>query len=384
MPLESATYIDGLVSTNPTTGDALSAGDDHIRLIKAALKASFPAIGGAVAASHTELDRAVDQAGTLGSYTLVTSAGQRDVIFTNTNGTLTVQVTDTAKANPTTVLTITETGVVTFVAGVTGTTGTFTGAFSAVSAAITNAVTAASATLTGALSAASATLTGALSAASAAITNGITAASVTLTGAMSSATATVSGLLTAGSATITGALSAASASISGALSAGATTLSGALSGTTASFTGDVTAVGVNSSADITATGTAKIKPTAAGIEFSDLTVQTTAAPAAYSPSGTLSIPLNSSLPIGAGALVLKAGQVGDGSTSVGQHDVTFATAFPTACVAVVASPAAADTSPQRLYMAVRSRSTTGFTLVFQDSSGDTTKPDRFNWIAIGY
>jgi len=55
MGLETATYIDGLVATNPTLGDPVSAGDDHLRLIKAAVKASFPNIAGAVAASHSEL-----------------------------------------------------------------------------------------------------------------------------------------------------------------------------------------------------------------------------------------------------------------------------------------------------------------------------------------
>lgn len=42
MGLESATWVDDLVSTNPVTGDDVSVGDDHIRLIKAALKATFP------------------------------------------------------------------------------------------------------------------------------------------------------------------------------------------------------------------------------------------------------------------------------------------------------------------------------------------------------
>jgi len=42
MGLESATYIEGLVASNPEGDDPKSQGDDHIRLIKSALQASFP------------------------------------------------------------------------------------------------------------------------------------------------------------------------------------------------------------------------------------------------------------------------------------------------------------------------------------------------------
>jgi hypothetical protein len=42
MALESATYISGLVTTNPTGSDSISQGDDHIRLIKTVLKNSLP------------------------------------------------------------------------------------------------------------------------------------------------------------------------------------------------------------------------------------------------------------------------------------------------------------------------------------------------------
>ena len=42
MALESGTYIKDLVSTNPPGTDAISQGDDHIRLIKSVLQNSFP------------------------------------------------------------------------------------------------------------------------------------------------------------------------------------------------------------------------------------------------------------------------------------------------------------------------------------------------------
>jgi hypothetical protein len=59
MPLESATYISDLVSTNPAVADATNQGDDHIRLIKAAIKASFPNVNGAVTATPTQLNSVV-------------------------------------------------------------------------------------------------------------------------------------------------------------------------------------------------------------------------------------------------------------------------------------------------------------------------------------
>jgi hypothetical protein len=47
MALESATYIDGLVTSNPTGSDNISQGDEHIRLIKTVLKNSLPNVTGA-------------------------------------------------------------------------------------------------------------------------------------------------------------------------------------------------------------------------------------------------------------------------------------------------------------------------------------------------
>lgn len=42
MGLETATYLSDLVSTNPLSTDKKKQGDDHLRLIKAALQATFP------------------------------------------------------------------------------------------------------------------------------------------------------------------------------------------------------------------------------------------------------------------------------------------------------------------------------------------------------
>jgi hypothetical protein len=56
MALESGTYIDSLNASNPASTDALSAADDHLRLIKSTVKATLPNVTGAVTATHTELN----------------------------------------------------------------------------------------------------------------------------------------------------------------------------------------------------------------------------------------------------------------------------------------------------------------------------------------
>lgn len=56
MGLETATYINSLVETNPVANDPKNQGDDHIRLLKSALKNTFPNIGGAVTVAATELN----------------------------------------------------------------------------------------------------------------------------------------------------------------------------------------------------------------------------------------------------------------------------------------------------------------------------------------
>lgn len=56
MGLETGTYISDLVSTNPLGSDAKSTADDHLRLIKSCVKATFPNVSGAVTPTHTELN----------------------------------------------------------------------------------------------------------------------------------------------------------------------------------------------------------------------------------------------------------------------------------------------------------------------------------------
>ncbi len=57
MPLESATYIDGLNSANPAGTDQVAQSDDHLRLIKSTLKATFPNLTGPVTATQDTLNQ---------------------------------------------------------------------------------------------------------------------------------------------------------------------------------------------------------------------------------------------------------------------------------------------------------------------------------------
>lgn len=53
MALESATYVSGLVDTNPSGSDSISQGDDHLRLIKSVLKNTLPNADEAINGVHT-------------------------------------------------------------------------------------------------------------------------------------------------------------------------------------------------------------------------------------------------------------------------------------------------------------------------------------------
>lgn len=55
MALETASYVANLVQTNPDGSDARSTADDHLRLIKAALKRTFPNLDAAVSLSAAQI-----------------------------------------------------------------------------------------------------------------------------------------------------------------------------------------------------------------------------------------------------------------------------------------------------------------------------------------
>lgn len=62
MTVESASFISDLNSSYPAATDPKSEGDDHLRLIKSAVKATFPNVTGAVTATHTELNSVASKA----------------------------------------------------------------------------------------------------------------------------------------------------------------------------------------------------------------------------------------------------------------------------------------------------------------------------------
>jgi microcystin-dependent protein len=63
MALETASYIDGLVATNPLGSDPLADADGHIRLVKSALKATFPNITGPVTVTQDSLNSPLPSGG---------------------------------------------------------------------------------------------------------------------------------------------------------------------------------------------------------------------------------------------------------------------------------------------------------------------------------
>lgn len=56
MSLETATYINGLVVTNPPDSDPKSQGAGHFRLVKSTIKNTFPNVTGAVTPTHVEIN----------------------------------------------------------------------------------------------------------------------------------------------------------------------------------------------------------------------------------------------------------------------------------------------------------------------------------------
>ena len=56
MGLETGTFIDDLVGSNPAATDGLAQADDHLRLIKTVLKTTFPNVNGAVTATPAQLN----------------------------------------------------------------------------------------------------------------------------------------------------------------------------------------------------------------------------------------------------------------------------------------------------------------------------------------
>ena len=101
MALESSTYINGLVATNPTGSDNISQGDNHIRLIKETVKATFPNIAGAVSGTHTAINSAVTAANAATNANTVSTIVKRDGSGNFSAGTVTAALTGNVTGNVT-------------------------------------------------------------------------------------------------------------------------------------------------------------------------------------------------------------------------------------------------------------------------------------------
>lgn len=80
MPVENANLIHQLVPANPTGQDPRSEGDNHLRLLKAVLQATFPNIEDVIQASAAEINLLV------GKTSLAEGTGDLNLTFANVGG----------------------------------------------------------------------------------------------------------------------------------------------------------------------------------------------------------------------------------------------------------------------------------------------------------
>jgi len=99
MALESTTYISGLVVTNPTSSDNISDGDNHIRLLKSTVKATFPNVDGAVTGTHTAINSAVTLANAATNANTASQIVKRDGSGNFSAGTITAALTGNVTGN---------------------------------------------------------------------------------------------------------------------------------------------------------------------------------------------------------------------------------------------------------------------------------------------
>lgn len=68
MALEVAAYVNALVSANPPAGDPVTQADDHLRLIKGSLVATFPNLNGPVTSTPLQLNSPFPTGGIISWY----------------------------------------------------------------------------------------------------------------------------------------------------------------------------------------------------------------------------------------------------------------------------------------------------------------------------
>jgi len=102
MALESSTYINGLVASNPTSSDNIGDGDNHIRLLKSTIKLTFPALTGALTGTHTAINAAVSLANTGTNANTASTLVKRDGSGNFTAGAITAALTGDVTGNAST------------------------------------------------------------------------------------------------------------------------------------------------------------------------------------------------------------------------------------------------------------------------------------------
>jgi hypothetical protein len=86
MGLETGTYIDSLVITNPASTDGLAQADDHIRLIKSTLKNTFPNLTGVVTVTQADLNNTTSIPSTLTDLGITDGNASGQVLTTDGSG----------------------------------------------------------------------------------------------------------------------------------------------------------------------------------------------------------------------------------------------------------------------------------------------------------
>lgn len=157
MSLESATYISQLDAANPPSGDPVSQADDHIRLVKSTVKATFPNITGAVTATQSQLNNPLLAttpttdtmpyyvSGVLAGTTSLTAYGRTLCGLANADALKTNLGLGTMAYEATTTYMPYAGGA--FTGGISGTTASFSGAVSGASFAASGALSGSSATI---------------------------------------------------------------------------------------------------------------------------------------------------------------------------------------------------------------------------------------------
>lgn len=98
MSVETATYIASLDSTKPSGSDAKSEGDNHLRLLKSVLQATFPNLSAPVTVSASDLNSVTAKAATASPTFTGTPVAPTAAAGTNTTQLATTEFVTTAAA----------------------------------------------------------------------------------------------------------------------------------------------------------------------------------------------------------------------------------------------------------------------------------------------